>query len=189
MSLTDNIDYGPLEGLIGIWKGNKGVDLAPEPDGVENNAYYETITFETVGDVSNAETQLLAVLHYHQVVQRISDNKFIHDETGYWHWDAHSNLIMHSLTIPRGVCVLAGGQYHAHTNGTTVLEVSAGLDNKDWQIIQSPFMNENARTTAFEHKIILKGNTLKYTEKTTVDIYGKIFEHTDENELTREISD
>jgi len=31
----DSVDYDPLGALIGIWKGDKGVDRGPEPDGVE----------------------------------------------------------------------------------------------------------------------------------------------------------
>ncbi len=40
-----DIDYGPLSGLIGSWTGEQGQDLAPQPDGTEQNAYTETITF------------------------------------------------------------------------------------------------------------------------------------------------
>ena len=39
MSENNDIDYGPLAGLIGVWKGDKGLDVAPEPDGTENNPY------------------------------------------------------------------------------------------------------------------------------------------------------
>ncbi|MBL1352143.1 MAG: hypothetical protein COA61_002220, partial [Zetaproteobacteria bacterium] len=45
------INYGPLQQLIGTWKGDKGTDIAPEPDGEENNPYFETIIFEAIGDV------------------------------------------------------------------------------------------------------------------------------------------
>jgi len=55
MSNETDFDYGPLTDLIGTWKGNKGIDIAPEPDGIENNPYYETIIFEPIGDVTNAE--------------------------------------------------------------------------------------------------------------------------------------
>jgi hypothetical protein len=54
---VDDIDYGPLAALVGTWQGDKGMDVAPEPDGTEENPYYETIVFEAAGDVSNAETQ------------------------------------------------------------------------------------------------------------------------------------
>ena len=66
----NEINYGPLKALIGTWKGDKGTDIAPEPNGEENNPYFETITYEAIGDVSNAEMQTLVVLHYKQIVQR-----------------------------------------------------------------------------------------------------------------------
>ena len=187
MTEINGINYGPLGGLIGVWKGDKGLDVAPDPDGVENNPYYETITFTAVGDVTNAELQELVAVHYHQVVQRKSDNKTFHDETGYWMWDAVAGVIMHSLNIPRAVSLLAGGKHNGEKDddGSFVLEVSASIDDADWQIIQSPFMKKNAKTTKFSHRILLSDAMLSYNETTIVEIYGKIFEHTDENELVR----
>ena len=188
MSDNNDIDYGPLSGLIGVWKGDKGIDIAPDPDGTENNSYYETITFEAIGDVTNAESQVLAAVHYRQIVRKISDNEIFHDETGYWMWDKQAGVVMHSLNIPRAVSLLAGGAHSGHKeeDGSIVLEVSADVDNKDWQIIQSPFMRDNARTTEFRHRISLDNNKLSYSETTMVDIYGKVFEHTDDNELSRQ---
>lgn len=182
------IDYGPLKNLMGVWKGNKGVDIAPEPDGTENNPYYETISFSAVGDVTNAESQILAAVHYRQIVYHKSNDEIFHDETGYWMWDKKTGIIMHSLSIPRAVSVLAGGVYKAEktADGSIILEVSASINDKDWQIIQSPFMQNNARTTAFHHKIYLGDNTLSYSETTMVEIYGKVFKHTDQNELIRQ---
>jgi len=185
MNNETNIDYGPLTHLIGTWKGDKGTDIAPDPDGSENNPYYETITFEAIGDVTNAESQVLVGLHYRQVVRRKSDDKVFHDETGYWMWDANSGTISHSLTIPRVVSVLAGGTHNGETNtdGTVTLEVAANVDDAQWGIIQSPFMQDNARTTAFSHRITVGSGKLSYSETTMVDIYGGVFEHTDDNEL------
>ena len=56
--MSDRIDYGPLEALIGTWEGDRGVDISPEPDGTEENPYYETLSFTAIGDVENAESQL-----------------------------------------------------------------------------------------------------------------------------------
>jgi len=164
----NDIDYGPLKHLIGVWKGDKGVDVAPEPDGTENNPYYETISFTAAGDVTNAESQVLTAVHYRQIVQRKSNDKIFHDETGYWMWDAENSIIMHSLTIPRGVSVLAGGRYNNEKadDGSVILEVSAAIDNKDWQIIQSPFMQQHARTTAFRHRVTVGNDRLSYSETT-----------------------
>lgn len=190
------VNYGPLTGLIGSWQGDKGIDLAPEPGGEESHPYYETLTFEAVGDVTNAGKQTLAVLRYLQIVQRKIDDAVFHDETGYWMWDSESNTIMHSLTIPRGLALLAGGRGPGQDEGgevltdaskleTICLEVSAKIDDPDWSIVQSPFMRNNARTLAFTHKITLEQDRLSYSETTTLDIYGRIFEHTDQNELYR----
>jgi hypothetical protein len=184
--MTD-LDYGPLTGLIGIWKGNKGEDLAPIPDGIEQNNYYETITYSAAGDLDNAETQELIAVQYRQCVNRISDDKAIHDQTGYWIWDAEAEMIMHSFTIPRGVAVLAGGSCLAVPDGENLLmEVKASQGGSDWQIIQSPFMQGNAVTREFEQQLVLGKDSLRYSQMTTVEIYGQIFEHSDGNELLRQ---
>ena len=101
MSENTEIDYGPLKELIGIWEGDKGIDIAPDPEeGTEKNPYYETITYTASGELSNAETQGLAFVHYHQIVKRKSNDEVFHDQTGYWMWDAKEKTIMHSLVIP-----------------------------------------------------------------------------------------
>lgn len=188
MSDIKDIAYGPLIELIGDWYGDKGMDVAPEPDGAENNPYYETINFTAIGDVTNAESQILAAVHYRQIVKRKSDDEVFHHETGYWMWDADAEIIMHSLTIPRAVSVLAGGNHNGERtgDGSFILEVSARQNDKDWHIIQSPFMQDNARTTAFYHQITVGNGKLSYLETTMIDIYGKVFEHTDQNELIRQ---
>jgi len=182
----DKVDYGPLLGLLGIWEGDKGLDLSPEPEGSEESPYYESIVFQGVGNAENAESQLLAVLRYTQEVTRKSDNKVFHDQTGYWMWDAEQGIIMQSIVIPRAVCVLAGGTYtNASTEAPEIrFSVGAALDDPDWRIIQSPFMRDKARTIRFRHELILAGKTLSYSETTELEIYGRHFDHTDKNELT-----
>lgn len=181
----DGIDYGPLAALIGTWEGEKGVDIAPEPDGEERNLYYEKILYEAIGDVTNAESQVLAVLRYHQVVRRKSNSKVFHNETGYWSYDASSGVIMHSLTIPRGVALLAGGGAETASDGSIEIKVAASVDSDEWGIVQSPFMQQNARTTAFNHRVTVNGDEMSYDETTVLEIYGKTFDHTDRNRLTR----
>ncbi len=178
------VDYGPLAGLVGNWEGDKGTDVSPEPDGKEETPYFERILFEAIGEVTNAESQTLSVLRYYQLVSKKTTKEVFHNETGYWMWDPKTDVVMHSLTIPRGVCLLAGGK--PQIDGTmVVLEVKAAVDNKDWGIIQSPFMQDNARTNAFSHRICVDGNQLTYSETMVLDIYGKSFDHTDTNTLNR----
>ncbi len=182
------IDYGPLSAMTGTWIGARGQDVSPEPDGVERNDYTETIRFSPAGDVDNAETQELVAVQYHLAVHRIGDGKAIHNQTGYWIWEAENNLVMHCFVIPRAVSVIAGGRYLGDTeaDGSRVFEVSAAVDDPDWRIIQSPFMRERALTTAFRQRFVIGAQRLEYEQTTLVDIYGqKAFEHTDKNSLQR----
>jgi hypothetical protein len=179
------VDYGPLAALIGEWEGAEGLDVAPEPDGAEESPYSDHIVFQAVGDVTNAEAQTLGALHYHQVVTRKRDGKIFHNETGYYSWDPATKTVSQSLTIPRVVALLAGGTHSGSADGEVVIEVAARLGDPDWGILQSPFMRDNAKTIAFEHKIVIKDDSLSYEETTTVDIYGKVFAHTDANRLSR----
>lgn len=185
MSETNNADFGPLQALIGVWKGDDGVDVAPDPDGAETNPYFETITYSAVGRVTNAESQNLAAVHYRQIVRRKSDGEALHDETGYWMWDSEAETVMHSLVIPRAVCLLAGGKFKGEkdADGRTIIEVAAKIDDDRWKIIQSPIMLGNASTREFKQTIVVGDGRLSYAETTMLEIYGKEFEHTDQNEL------
>lgn len=181
--MNDQIDYGPLEFLVGNWEGDTGMDLSPEPDGCEESPYYETLSFTPIGDVENAESQVLAVVRYQQIVRRKSNDEVFHDQTGYWMWDARDGVVMQSIAIPRAVCVLAGGRY-TDAGLPVRLAVAAKLDDPDWGIIQSPFMREQAKTVAFRHELSVQGGVLTYAETTSLEIYGRSFDHTDENRLT-----
>jgi hypothetical protein len=181
--MNEEVDYGPLAQLAGTWQGSGGLDISPEPEGQEVNPYFETLLFEKAGDVTNAGKQTLAVMRYHQVVSRQSDKKVFHNESGYWLWDKERKLVMQALTIPRGVSLVAGGRCEGP--GSNVLEVRAAAGDADWGIAQAPFMRDNAKTVGFTHKISVSGETLTYSETTSLEIYGKRFEHTDENKLTR----
>lgn len=178
-------DYGPLTKLIGTFKGDKGLDIAPDPDGIEENKFYETIVFSEAGCVVNAEEQRLSVLHYHLVVNRISDDEVIHNQTGYWMWDKENNKVIQSIAIPRAVCLLAEGTYTVKENGDVTINVQTDVLSQSCGIIQSQFMHKKAKTTSFKHTLTIKGNELYYHETTMVDIYGNSFEHTDTNKLTK----
>lgn len=185
----DGINYGPLAVLIGVWKGNKGVDRAPEPDGEERNPYYETITFEAAGDVTNAEEQTSAIVHYKQVVSRKSNDEVFHHQVGYWLWDSSDNTLVETFTIPRAVAVVAGGTLAApgDLESELVFEVSADINNAGYGIVQAPFMSSKAKTTAFTHTMTVHGDAMRYSQTTVLDIYDKSnYDHTDVNTLIRQ---
>ena len=180
----DGIDYGPLVVLIGAWTGDRGLDVAPEPDGIEENPYYETITFEAAGDVTNAEQRTLSIVRYHQVVRRKSNDKVFHEQLGFWLWDPADDSVVECFTIPRGVSVVASGTVARHSADEVVFEVST--DPQSSCIAQTPFMAANASTTGFSHRVTVAGDTMSYSETTLLDIYDQTgFRHVDENTLKR----
>jgi hypothetical protein len=181
----NNDNYGPLSVLIGTWKGDRGTDVAPTPESSEHIPYLETMTFEAAGNVTNAGTQCLWIVRYHQVVQKKSDGEVFHDQIGYWTWDADQQEITQSLVIPRAVCCLAGGTAKMGKDGSVVFSVSSKAGDPHWGIVQTPFMDKNAKTTSFRHQLTVSGDTLQYNESTMLDIYGKEFDHTDSNTLIR----
>tara|TARA_R110002072_G_scaffold7773_6_gene41577 strand:+ start:9090 stop:9800 length:711 start_codon:yes stop_codon:yes gene_type:complete len=186
-TIINGVDYGPLAALVGTWSGAKGLDRAPEPDGDEDNPYYETITFEAAGDVTNAEEETLAIVHYKQIVKRQSNDEVFHHQVGYWLWDAANNNITETFTIPRAVAVVAQGSLAAPDNleQELVFNVSTSAESAD--IAQSTFMFNRAKTTGFSHRITVKGNLMSYQETTVLDIYGRSnYDHTDANSLERE---
>ena len=176
--VSGEIDYGPLAGLVGEWQGEDGIDVSPEPDQSAENPYFERLIFEAIGDVENAEEQELACLRYHQVVTRKRGPKVFHNETGYLTWHSETGEIHQSLTIPRGVALVAWGSVEPTDAGYKLVWDKA-------EIAQSPFMREKAATLDFVHEITIEGDVLKYSEAMTIDIYGKTYRHTDENTLTR----
>jgi len=181
--MSDSVDLGPLNILIGVWKGETGRDIAPEPDGTEDNAYYEILEFKVVGEVSNAEEQELSIVQYEQTVRRKTNDKLLHHQIGYWTWDPRTLTVCNSFTIGRRVAVLAGGTASVD-NGASIFTVKAEKEHADWGIIEAPFMRDKASTTAFCQTIRVDSATLSYRQTTLVDIYGKkAFEHTDENKL------
>jgi hypothetical protein len=182
--MADLTDYGTLVHLLGTWTGDKGFDLAPEPDGDEATPYYETIIYTGKGIANNAEQQDLAVVHYHQLVQKKENGEMFHDQCGYWMWDIAQKIMMHSFVIPRGVAVLAGGTVREEDD-VIICEVEAKAGDLQWGVLQSPFMDQKAKTVSFQQTLEIKKEVLAYSQTTVLDIYGKIFQHTDRNELTR----
>ncbi len=122
------------------------------------------------------------------MVRKQSNGHIFHDQIGHWIFEPSTGLIMHSLTIPRGVCLLAGGKLVQNAD-ETIFEVEAKAGSDTFGILQSPFMLEKAKTKAFQIWLSVKGNKLSYKETTSLSIYGKDFEHIDESVLKRVVYD
>ena len=184
-SIINNVDYGPLAQLLGKWIGNKGQDNAPDANADPDvSAFTDEITFTVSGPAENAEEQQLVSIKYHHVVRKLDGGHIYHDQIGHWIYEKNTNTIMHSLTIPRGVCLLAGGKYQ-EDDGKGIFNVEAKAGSETYGIVQSPFMLEKAKTKAFKMNLSVKDNELNYYQTTSLHIYGKDFEHTDRSTLLR----
>ena len=100
-------------------------------------------------------------------------------------WDKKQNEVIQSIAIPRAVCLMAAGSATTQDNGDIIINVKTDEEGNEWGILQAPFMHKKAKTTSFKQTMTIKGDTLHYNETTMVDIYGKSFEHTDTNTLTK----
>jgi len=176
--------FGPLYSLIGVWKGDKGMDLSPEKEGNEMSPYFETVTIEPIGDATNAGEQTLAVLSYTQIVNRKSTGLVFHHQIGYWYFEKSTGDVFYSLMIPRAVAVLAKGRPVIGPHSVT-FDLAAAAGDKNYGILESTFMTAKASTKKFSMQAKVEGDTLAYKMNTELHIYGRDFAHTDENTLTR----
>jgi len=184
-SIIDGVNYGPLSLLLGRWVGNKGLDNAPDSDAnPDKTGYTDEINFTVAGPAENAEEQELVAIRYHHIVRKRENGLIFHDQIGHWIYEHDTGIIMHSLSIPRAVCLLAGGQYE-EKDGEGVFIVEAKQGSETFGVVQSPFMLNKAKTTAFKMELSVKDNRLAYREVTSLEIYGKTFEHSDESVLHR----
>jgi len=184
-TVIDEVDYGPLAQLIGKWVGNTGLDNAPDANAnPDKTTFTDEMVFTIAGPSENAEEQNLVSIKYHHVVRKLENGHIFHDQIGHWIYEKSTNIIMHSLSIPRAVCLLAGGEYQEN-NGENIFNVEAKAGSQTYGIVQSPFMLKKAKTKAFKMNLSVKGNELNYHEVTSLHIYGKDFEHTDKSTLFR----
>lgn len=184
-TIIDGIDYGPMAQLLGKWVGDRGLDNAPDNNADPDiSSFIDEMTFTVAGRAENAEEQELVSVKYHHVVRKQENGLIFHDQIGHWIYEHSTGLIMHSLTIPRAVCLLAGGNVIQNDN-EYVFDVKSTAGSETFGIVQSPFMIEKAKTKAFHMRMVIEGNILSYEETTSLFIYGKDFEHVDKSSLMR----
>lgn len=116
--------YGPLADLIGIWSGNKGVNLIAVPDQKGGfkllvRPYSETITITPVSSPTPnrglKDIQELPTLMYSLSVFDSETNALLHIENGIWELLANDGAdddgfnLAHLANIPHGDSLLALG--------------------------------------------------------------------------------
>jgi hypothetical protein len=177
-------NLGPLRGLAGIWQGVRGLDVKPKLEGPKKQAYVERLELQPVDPQTNGP-QLLYGLRYHTHIVKPDQVKTYHEQVGYWLWEPAANFVIHTLTIPRGQVVMAGGQAAADA---TEFELRAERDSTTFGICSIPFLEYGFKTVAFHIKVkVHPDGTWSYEEDTLLMIRGQTeaFHHVDRNTLRK----
>ena len=104
------------------------------------------------------------MVRYQQVVSRKSDGGVFHDQCGYWMWCEATGLIMHSLAIPRGLALVAGGHLEAgwSIDKGIAMSVRAAADDPEFGI-NSPCFKKKPRRSPLTRR--LRSKAMSYIMK------------------------
>ncbi len=177
-------NLGPLRAIAGVWHGKRGLDVKPKAAGPKKQAYVEHIELQPIDPVTNGP-QLLYGLRYHVHVTKPDEIKTYHDQVGYWLWEPATGCVMHTLTIPRGEVLIAGGTAAADA---TRFELTATQGLATWGICSAPFLDLAFKTVEFRITVTVNPDgSWTYDEDTVLKITGRaeLFHHTDRNTLTK----
>jgi len=183
--MTLGAELGPLEGLVGEWVGDQGLDEAYSnlENKVVETLFREKSTFSPFGPVENGP-QVLYGLDYRTAAWRDDEENPFHTEVGYWLWDAADRQVMRCFMVPRGSTVLAGGPAGP---GDTSFLLKAEVGSEVYGILSNRFLAEAARAVRYEATITVGEGTFTYAEQTEIEHrrLDKLLIHTDSNTLRR----
>jgi hypothetical protein len=177
-------NLGPLTGMAGIWQGTRGMNVSPEADGQEEQAYLERIELQPIDPQTNGP-QLFYGLRYHTNVVKPDEVETFHDQVGYWLWEPATGTVIHTLTIPRAQIVMAVGNASVDAREFELVAIKGSETNG---ICSNPFLEYAFKTTEFRIKVTInQDGTWSYDEDTVLEVLGKPepFHHTDRNTLTK----
>ena len=180
-------EWGPLEGLIGEWEGEGGLDRAYSHARGEvlDTPYLEKVTMKPFGPVDNGQQRLFG-LDYKTAMWRDSEENPFHTEVGYWLWDAAAGEVLRGFVVPRGITVLAGAIGVAAD--ATSFELRAELGDPRYGISENAYLGANASSVRYAATITVHDDgTWGYEEETTLQMtqFPEPFAHTDRNRMHR----
>lgn len=177
-------NLGPLTGMAGIWQGARGLDVKPKEEGPKKQAFVERMELQPIDPQTNGP-QLLYGLRYHTHVVKPDQVKTYHEQVGYWLWEPATGKLIHTLTIPRGMTVLASGQADADARE---FELRATRGSETNGICANPFLDSAFQTVEFSIRVSIHADgSWSYDEDTVLMIRGQSepFHHTDRNTLIK----
>jgi hypothetical protein len=177
-------NLGPLAPLAGAWEGVRGDDLHPVLGGADAAVFVEHYDLVPIDFQTNGP-QLFYGLRYHTHIHEVGKAETFHDQVGYWLWEPATKTVVHTLTIPRGQVVVAGGTAEPDA---TEFEVSATVGSGVYGISAVPFIDRAFRTLSYRVKVTTHPDgRWSYDGSAILEIPDRAepFEHTDTNTLTR----
>lgn len=180
--MDEHGSYGPLEPLIGRWQGVKGIDIAPHLGGDQETQYREVLEIRPLGFPKNASQQTLAVVGYQLEAHRLASDEVFHTQLGFWHWDAESQTLYHSLVLPRAMGAVLEGEVRPWEGGW---KATLSTQGATMPLMQSNFLDSHAKTLRVEMEVGWDGQQLHYEFFTYLEIYGASHLHRDSNVLER----
>jgi hypothetical protein len=177
-------NLGPLRVMAGVWQGQRGMDVKPKAEGPKKQAFVERIELQPIDPQTNGP-QLLYGLRYHTHITKPDQVKTYHEQVGYWLWEPATGTVLHTLTIPRGLVLMAQGVAQADD---TSFEVLATQEHAHFGIRSTPFLDDAFKTTEFRIRVTANDDgTWTYEEDTVLLIRDKAepFHHTDRNILSK----
>ena len=177
-------ELGPLRGLAGTWRGERGRDISPKAEGPESTPYREEWIFEPIDPQVNGP-QLLYGLRYHQHVNRFDEKPTFHDQVGYLLWEPAAELIYMTLAIPRAQVAMAMG---SATADATTFRLRAEAGHASAGIVSNPWLDRHFHTASWEITFTVGGpGALSYSQTTMLDVsdLSEPFAHRDSAVLTR----
>jgi hypothetical protein len=185
---------GPLRSLAGVWSSVDGADAhpvgpgsdvtGPVEGGVEHNVYVERYELQPIDPQTNGP-QLFYGLRYHTHIVKPGEVETFHDQVGYWLWEPSARKVLHTLAIPRGQVLLAGGTAEPDA---TQFEVAAKLGSEVYGILSNPFLDSAFRTVGFRMRVTVNTDgTWSYEEHSQLQMPDRdgLVDHVDRNTLRR----
>ncbi|WP_437203658.1 heme-binding beta-barrel domain-containing protein [Planctomicrobium sp. SH664] len=175
-------DWGPLEALIGTWAGesthrsDQGVTKALEIRSFERRpAIY-----------NHLENQWAYPISYTlRVVDSISLETQLYEESGYWLWAPLTNQIFQLSVIPFGTCLSCRSEL-TQIRGKYAATLIASGETIDGGILNIGSTNRPLSMTRQETRIVFDENELKFERMTTMLVPGRgLVEFHDVGELQR----
>ena len=177
-------NLGPPTRLAGIWEGQRGLDIKPKAEGPKKQAYTEHIEMQPIDPQTNGP-QLFYGLRYRLHITKPDQIKTYHDQVGYWLWEPATGVIIHTLTIPRGMVAMAIGNASAQAKQ---FECIAKIGDTCAGISSNPFLDYAFKTIEYRIMVtFLEDGSWSYEQDTVMQIKGQDdpFHHLDTNVLTK----